>query len=138
MGNEANAAKIIGACTYAGGSLAIVKFFSLAELAEMLTVRGQGDVGPTQRNIYRRDLHSAVRMVGNFPPASDDTAGALVLTFYRMDGTTLKTITLATMKIGNRGFTMNDEAPPGEADFEASHMGNMSTSPITGFALGGS
>lgn len=128
MGNEANAGKLIGACTYNGSSVAVVTFFSIAEIVEFLTVRAQAAIGPTQRNIYRRDCHASVRLVGGVAPAIDDTANSLVLTVYKMDGTTLVTFTLTTMKCGSHSYTIIDASPPGEWEAEFLHMGSLATS----------
>jgi len=130
VGNEANAAKLVGACTYSGGSVSVVKFFSWAEVLEWLTVRAQASVGPTQRNIYRRDLHANVRYVGGSIIVQDDTTNSLVLTFYKMDGSTLVTFTLSTMKAGNHDFSINDDSPPGEYTQDFAFMGSQASSPI--------
>jgi hypothetical protein len=130
MGNEANASLLIGTCSFNGTTIAVVKMFSWSEMADFLTVRAQASVGPTERSIYRRDLHASCRVVGYVPPAADNTANSLVFTWYIMDGTTLKTATLSSMKLGTKGLDVNDESPPGEASMEFFHKGSMASSPV--------
>lgn len=132
MANEEAAAhKIIGACSFNGTTIAVIKFFSIAELAEFLTVRGQAAVGPTQRNIFRRDCHAHTRHVGGAKVAADDVAHSLVLTAYTMGSVILGTWTITTMKCGTNDFSINDDAPPGELGHDWLHMGSMVSSPIS-------
>lgn len=128
---EASGAKLIGACSFNGSTIAVVKAFSFVELVEFLTIRAQAALGPTARNIYRKDLHANCRLVGGVAPAPDDATHSLVFTIYKMDGTTLVTFTLATMKVGTIGYDVNDESPPGEASAEFLHMGSLSSRAVT-------
>lgn len=131
-GNPCDADLLLYQVQFGGTDVGLVTAFNFGRTAELVKISGEAKLGPSCVADKKRDYFVIVDSVIPLNISPLAAAASLVIKTKKMDGTTVRTHTFATMRPFEYAKEFDRDNPEGSRwRLPLQHVGDMDTDPLT-------
>ena len=132
MSNPCDADLLLHFAQLGGVDIGLVTAFNCGRLSNLVKISGEGKRGPSCVGASKLDYFVIVESIVPLGIAPEAAAASLVIRTKKMDGTTVRTRTWATMRPFDYANEFDRDNPEGSRWRQPfQHVGDMDTDPLT-------